>query len=310
MRPSLPIAVALMLTCAMLVAATTLIAKTLGNGTMGEPVPALMLSQARFLFGFLAVAGFLLARRATGRKAWSEPAGGAPRPNWGLHALRTSLGWLATLLMFSAARYLPLSDVNALSFLSPVATMLFAGIILGEKVGPWRWLAALVALVGALVLLRPGAGVIQPAALLALGAAAAMGIEAIAIKRLAITEPPGRTMAINNGMGTVIACLAAIPVFVWPQGPGVWALLVALGTIMVSAQILYLTANQRAEASFVAPFWYATLLWAAFYDIVFFDLWPDSVSILGALIVVTGGLIMTWREIRAGRRRPVGPMGR
>lgn len=301
MRSQILIAVALMLGCTLLVAATTLFAKALGNGALAEVVPALMVSQARFVFGFLTVALVLVLRRAAGRPAWVEPAGGARPPQWGMHALRTSLGWLGGFLMFSAAVRLPLADANALSFVSPVATMLFAVLLLGERVGPWRWLAAGIALAGALVLLRPGAGIIQPAALLALGAAATMGLEAIVIKRLATTEPAGRTMLINNGMGALIGCVMAAPVFYWPSDATVWLLLVAIGSVMVAAQVMYLTANQLADASFVAPFWYLSLVWAAAYDIVIFGLWPDRISVSGAVIIAAGGLLMTWREIRARR---------
>jgi drug/metabolite transporter (DMT)-like permease len=303
MRSPILVAVLLMLSCTMLVAGTTLFAKALGNGAAGQVIPALMVSQARFLFGFLAVVAVLGMRRATGHVAWVEPAGGAPRPNWALHLARSSLGWLGGFLMFSAAATMPLSDVNALSFVSPVATMLFAVLLLGERVGPWRWAAAGIALFGALVLLRPGAGIIQPAALFALGAAATMGLESIAIKRLATTEPPGRTMLINNAMGAAIGCAAALPVFIWPEGGLVWALLIAMGVVMVSAQILLLAANRLVDASFVAPFWYLTLVWAAVYDIAVFDVWPDAISLLGAAIVITGGLLLTWREIRARRLR-------
>lgn len=301
MRPNILIAAALMLGCTLLVGATTLFAKALGSGALGEVVPALMVSQARFVFGVLTVALVLLARRAAGRPAWVEPEGGARRPQWLLHLARTALGWLGGFLMFTAAVRLPLADANALGFVSPVATMLFAVVLLGERVGPWRWLAAAIALFGALVLLRPGAGIIQPAALIALGAAAAMGLESIVIKRLATTEPPGRTMLINNAMGAVIGCTMAAPVFFWPQGAAVWLLLVAMGSVMVAAQVLYLTANRLADASFVAPFWYLSLVWAAGYDIAFFGLWPDAVSVTGAAIIAAGGLLLTWREMRARR---------
>lgn len=306
MRSTILFAVSLMLACTLLVAGTTLIAKALGNGAAGQVIPALMVSQARFLFGVLTVALVLGLRRASGRAAWAEPAGGAVRPAWGVHLLRTGLGWPSGFLMFSAAARMPLADVNALSFVSPVATLLFAVLLLGEKVGPWRWLAAVIALAGALVLLRPGAGVIQPAALPALGAAAAMGLESIAIKRLATTEPAGRTMLINNAMGALIGCLMAIPVFRWPEGWAVWILLIALGSLMVAAQILLLTANRLADVSFVAPFWYLTLVWAAVYDILAFGVWPDRVSVSGATVIVAGGLLMTWREMRLRRAAQVG----
>ncbi len=308
MRSALVIAVLSMLGCTLLIAATTLLAKAMGNGTLGMAIHPLMISQARFVFGFLTVALVLGLRRGAGLVAWQEtPATRAPK--WHIHALRTALGWAGGGLMFAAATQMPLADVSALSFLSPVATLLFAVPFLGERVGPWRWGAAGVAMLGALVLLRPGAGVIQPAALLALGAAAAMGVESIVIKRLAISEPPGRTMLINNGMGAVLASTVALPVFVWPQGAGLWAAIVAMGSVMVTAQILLLHANRKADASFLAPFFYLTLVWAAAYDILFFDLWPDAVSIIGAAIVVAGGLTITAREIRAGRRpAPPGPL--
>ena len=304
MRSTILIAVLSMLGCTMLIAGTSLIAKALGSGTFGVTIHPLMVSQARFVFGFLAVALVLCLRLASGRKAWAQ-APDTPRPNWGRHALRTLLGWIGGGLMFAAAAQLPLADVNALSFTSPVATMFFAMLLLGERVGPWRWGAAIIAMLGALVLLRPGAGVIQPAALLAVGAAVAMGIEAIVIKRLAISEPPGRTMLINNAMGAVLSSVVALTVFVWPQGVSVWAGLIGMGVVMVTAQILLLGANRLVDASFVAPFFYLTLVWAAVYDIVFFDVWPDAVSLTGAAIVITGGLVMTWREVVNSRRAAV-----
>lgn len=304
MRSTLPIAILCMMGCTLLVAGTTLLAKLMGTGVLGQSIHPLMVSMARFVFGFVGVVLVLGLRRASGRAAWVE-APGTRRPRWGLHAVRTLLGWMGGGLMFAASAQLPLSDANALSFTSPVATMLFAMLLLGEKVGPWRWAAAIIAMLGALVLLRPGAGVIQPAALLALGSAACMGLEAIVIKRLATTEPPGRTMLINNGMGAVLAAVVGSFYFTWPESTGLWLALVAMGFVMVTAQILLLTANRMVDASFIAPFFYLTLVWAAVYDIAVFDLWPDAVSITGAVVVVAGGLLMTWREVVNGRRRLV-----
>ena len=294
----------LMICCTLLVAGTTLIAKALGTGTLGDALHPLMVSQARFVFGALAVGCALAFVMVRGRRPWPP----APPPHWGLHALRSALGWISNVLVFAAVAHIALTDANALSFLSPFATMLIAIPVLGERPGRWRWIAAALAFVGALVLLRPGAGVFQPAALLALAAAVTMGCEAIVIKRLAMTEPVARIMLINNLMGAALATLAAIPVFVWPAAPGIWAAGAALGTMMVVAQVLYLSANQRGEASFVAPFWYLVLVWAGIYDIAVFDVWPDAVSIIGSAIIVSGGLLMTWREWRARQTRLPEPL--
>lgn len=298
---SVALTAALMMVCAtLLMAGTTLLAKALGSGAMGQSLHPLMVAQGRFVFGFAAVIVMLGAIKASGRAAW--PAHSA-RPNYLLHATRTLLGWSAGGMMFAAAAQMPLSDANALAFTAPVATMLFAIPLLGERPGRWRWLAAGLAMTGAFVLLRPGDGVIQPAALLALGAAAAMGLEGIAIKRLAVSEPTNRTMLINNAMGAVLSSGVALSVLVWPQSSGHWLALIGIGVMMVLVQILNLRANRIADASFVAPFFYLTLVWAALYDLVFFDVWPDWISLTGASIIVAGGLVMTWREVHTQRLR-------
>lgn len=276
-------------------AGTTLLAKALGGGATGAPIHALQVSHARFVFGFMAVVIVvgLLPRRAV----LPDAAPGNP-PHFGLHLARTMLGWLGGALLFAAAAQMPLTDANALSFLSPVATMLFAIPLLGERVGRWRWTAAALAMLGALVLLRPGAGVIQPAALLALGAAFALGLEGIFIKKLTNREPPRQILLVNNFMGVVIATLAVIPVFQMPGGAGQWAALAGVGVLMVSGQVLFLLAVARADASYVAPFFYLVLVWAALFDIAVFGVWPDWVTVTGGIIVVSGGLIMAWRESR------------
>lgn len=300
MRPDFLTAAALMFACTMLIAGTTLFAKALGNGSLGMVVHPLTVSQARFVFGLAGVLGALGVLRAAGRPLWAP----GPKPAWGRHALRTCLGWLSGFLMFSAAAQMPLAEVSALAFLSPMATMVFAVVLLGEKVGRWRWGAAALAMVGALVLLRPGAGVVQPAALLALGAAVAMGLEAIMIKNLVTHEPTGRTMLINNAMGVLIATLIAAPVWAWPENAAIWAALAAIGLVTVAAQFTLLSASQRADASFVAPFLYLTLVWAGAYDLAVFGVWPDAVGLGGAATIVSGGLLMTWREVRARDRGP------
>ncbi|MCC6001985.1 MAG: DMT family transporter [Pararhodobacter sp.] len=279
-------------------AGTTLLAKALGGETLGLPVHALQISQARFVFGFVAVA-LVLALMPRHRRAL--PAG-TRRPAWGLHLVRTLLGWLGGALLFAAAARMPLTDANALSFLSPIATMLLAIPLLGERVGVWRWVAAGLSLTGALVLLRPGSGVVDPAALLALGAALAMGLEGVFIKRLAGREPPQQIMLVNNAMGAIIASLAVIPVFYWPEMAAQWLALAAVGVFMVSGQILLLLAFARADASYATPFLYLVLVWAALFDTMVFGVLPDGASITGAANIILGGLMVAWREARLKRR--------
>jgi drug/metabolite transporter (DMT)-like permease len=213
---------------------------------------------------------------------------------------RSAAGFAGVTLMFAAATLIPLADATAISFLNPVFAMLLAIPLLGERVGPWRWLSVAMALMGALILIRPGASSFDPAALLALGAAALLGLETIFIKRLAGREAPLQILVVNNAIGLTIASCAVL--FVWQSPtPAQWGVLAALGFMMASAQACYVQAIRRADASFVVPFSYATLIFAALYDFGLFGVAPGWLSALGAGIIVAGGAILAWREGRQAK---------
>ncbi|SDD08499.1 DMT family transporter [Ruegeria marina] len=290
-KPQNPaLAAALIFAATAFIAGTTLLAKALGTGTLGPALPALQISHGRFLFAFLAIGGVVMTLRPR-----------LTRPHWRLHLGRTTFGWGGVTLMFAAVAYIPMSDATAIAFLNPVFAMVLAIPLLGERVGPWRWGAAAIALCGALILLRPAPGSFQPAALLALAAAAVMGMELIFIKKLSGRERPIQILLVNNAMGLAIASAAVWPVW-QPPLPGQWAALAGIGGLMACAQACFVNGMARADASFVAPFSYATLIFAALYDMIAFDVIPDAISMTGAAIILTGALVLAWREGRAARR--------
>ncbi|MEJ1998634.1 MAG: DMT family transporter [Maritimibacter sp.] len=266
------------------IAGTTLLAKMAGAGPDG--LNAVMIVEGRFIFALL---GFSLAA-AILRPRFT-------RPDLRLHLARTSFGWGGVTLMFAAVQLIPLSDATAITFLNPVFAMFLAILVLGEKVGPWRWGAAVLAFVGALVLIRPGPGTFEPGALVALLAAAVMGTEITFLKILSGREPPMQILLLYNALGLVIATVAALFVWQWPS-PTQWLILAGIGLLMATAQSLYIQAMRRADASFVMPFSYATLIFAALYDFAVFDVLPDALSFIGAGIILTGGLVLAWREGR------------
>ncbi len=290
---------AFVLLCCAFIAGSTLCAKALGaarqieiEGLLQEAarLHPLQIAFGRFLFGSLALLPFALWKRPSLR--------GAP---WRLHTGRVVAGWAGVSFMFAAVSFLPLADATAISFLNPLFAMVLALLFLGERVGPWRWLAAAIAFAGAAVVTRPGTAAFDPAALLALAAAASIGAELVFIKRLADREPILRILLINNLMAAGIAGVAAA--FVWQEpSPEQWLLLAGTGFFMVTAQSLNLRGMAIAEASFIAPFFYATLLYAALYDWLFFAELPMATTVLGAALIVAGALLLGWRERLASRR--------
>ncbi|KPU83640.1 membrane protein [Marinosulfonomonas sp. PRT-SC04] len=279
-------AIAFILLASVLIAGTSVLAKMLGHDTLGPALHPLQISHGRFLFAFIALLGAAAVLRPKFTKI-----------HYGLHIARSSCGWTGISLMFAAIAYIPLADATAISFLNPVFAMMLAIPLLGEKVGPVRWAAAALALIGALVLLRPTPDNFQPASMLALGAAMVMGFEIILIKLLTRREAPLQILLVNNAIGLTIATVAVLFAWVMPT-PAQWGALAALGGMMAMAQACFIQAMRNAESSFIAPFTYATLIFAGFYDYLIFDAVPDSVSVLGAGIIITGALLLAWREAR------------
>ena len=299
-RPQNPaLAVGLMVLATVFIAGTTLAAKVLGTDRLGEPLHPLQITHGRFAF---ALAGLLCVAAVMRPKITA--------PNLRLHFGRTAFGAMGVTLMFAAVAFVPLADATAISFLNPVFGMILAIPFLGEKVGRWRWAAAVIAFAGALVLLRPGPETFQVAALLALGAALALGFELIFIKKLAGREPPLQILLINNLIGWLLISTVMIPFWAPPTGAQ-WAVLVALGLMMACAQTCFVNAMARADASYVTPFSYLTLIFAGLYDWAIFSAVPDWISVLGAAIIVSGAALLAWRETtqRSRLRRVPGSAG-
>lgn len=279
------------------IATTTLFAKALGTDQFGAPLHPFQISFGRFLFAFLILSMAALVVRPT-----------LQRPHLGLHLARTTSGWAGITLMFASVAYIPLADATAISFLNPVFGMILAIPLLGERVGKWRWLAAGIAFVGAMILLRPTPASFQPAALLALEAAVALGLELNFIKKLTGREGPFSILLMNNTIGLCIAGVAVS--FVW-QSPSAsqWALMAGVGCAMAVAQACFVNGMARADASFVAPFGYATLIFAAMFDIAFYGVIPDAITTLGAGIIIAGALLLAWREgVRASAKAQGHPL--
>lgn len=272
------------------IAASTAVAKALGTDALGPALNPLQISHGRFLSAFALFSTLALVTRPTIGKI-----------HWGLHLGRSSFGWGGVTLMFAAVAHIPMADATAISFLNPVFAMALAIPLLGERVGRIRWTAAAIALLGALILLRPTSASFQPAALLALAAAAVMGMELIFMKRLTSREAPFQILLINNAIGLTIATVAVLPVWQAPT-PDQWLGLVAVGLLMACAQVGFINGVARADASFVAPFAYATLVFATLYDLALFGVFPDWITWTGAAIILGGALMLALREAQLRRR--------
>lgn len=226
----------------------------------------------------------------------------------GGHVWRGLIGVSAMGCGFGALGLLPLPEVTVLGFAAPLLTVLLAALILGERLRLFRLSAVALGLVGVCVVLWPrlGGADLTDAALLGVGLAlASAGLRAlgqILLRQLVATEETSAIVFYFSLTATLFSLLSLPFGWVWPA-PEVWAMLIGAGLIGGVAQILLTTAYRFAGAAVVAPFDYASILFATLFGIVFFDEVPTLAVLGGAAIVVAAGVLIIWRERQLGLAR-------
>jgi drug/metabolite transporter (DMT)-like permease len=209
----------------------------------------------------------------------------------------------STFFNFLAYRYLQLDEALAIMFSTPFLVAALAGPVLGEWIGWRRWTAICVGFAGVLVVIRPGLGSFQWAALLSLASAFCYALYSIATRVLSHTDSNETTLFYSNMVGAVLM-LPVLP-FVWtpPQQPLHIALMVVMGVFASFGHYLLIAAHRLAPASVLSPFIYSQIVWAVTLGFLVFDDLPHAGTLLGSGIVVASGLYLFHRE-RTVKGRP------
>lgn len=219
----------------------------------------------------------------------------------GLQLGRSFLLLACTFLFFTALRYIPLADAGAINFVSPLLVTALSVPLLGEKVGPRRWAAVLIGFAGVLIIIRPGAGVTHPAALLPLLVAFCFALFAITTRLLSRTDSTFTTFFYTATVGMVV--MTAVVPFVWKTPDlAAWGLFAVVGLLGAVSHLLLIMAYKNAPAAVLAPFSYVQLIWAVPVGYVWFGDFPDEWTFVGAVIVVGSGLYVWYRERRLGKQ--------
>lgn len=199
-----------------------------------------------------------------------------------------------------ALKHVPLADLTAMMFLSPMVLTALAPHFLGERVGWRRWAAVAVGFLGALLIVRPSGEVPLWPMLLASTIPLTMSVRDIITRQLSRTDN-ATGMMVCATFCVMAAGAVSLP-FAWVTPTwGAMGLFALTGTLQGVAQFFLVYAFIYGEAVVVAPFRYFLLLWATLYGWLFFDALPRMETVLGASIVVAAGLFIFSREVRHGR---------
>ncbi|MCI0430920.1 MAG: DMT family transporter [Rhodospirillales bacterium] len=220
----------------------------------------------------------------------------------GAHIGRAAMGFGAMICFFTAFSLMPLADVVAISLSAPIFITALSVPLLAEQVGPRRWAAVMVGFLGVLVMVRPGgASLIEPVALLPLTGAVLYALALIAMRKLGATERATTTVFYFTLVCTALSGLAQPFVWRMPDLPD-FVLLVCVGLLGGSAQLLMTQSLRIAPAAVVAPFDYSALVFSIGFGFAFWGEVPDWMLLLGAAIVVASGLYILHRETLRRRR--------
>ena len=209
---------------------------------------------------------------------------------------RSTLLVVSTTLNFIALRYLQLDQTTTIMFATPFMVALLGGPLLGEWIRWRRWTAIIVGFCGVLLVARPGAGGIHPAAFLILISSLCYALYVISTRVLSRSDSDETTNFYSNLVGAA-AVTVAVPFFWTPQGdPKIIALMCAMGLLSGLGHYLLIRGHRRAPAAVLAPYIYTSIVWMIALGYLAFGDVPNHWTLAGVAVVIASGLYLLYRE--------------
>lgn len=269
----------------MLVTGLCFVAVTALVKIMGPRVPAPQAAFLRYLLGLVFILPMLrplLAARLTGRQ-------------WALSGARGFVHSFAVMLWFFGMTQIPLAEVTAMNYLSPVYVTIGAALFLGEKLAMRRIVAIAMALLGALIILRPGFRELNAGHLAMLVAAVVFAASYLLAKILADEVSPAVVVGMLSIWVTIGLAPFAAAVWVTPT-VGELAILLAVACFATAGHYTMALAFQAAPMTVTQPVTFLQLVWAAALGAVFFGESIDIWVVTGGVVIMASVSFITWRE--------------
>jgi drug/metabolite transporter (DMT)-like permease len=228
------------------------------------------------------------------------------------HVQRGTLSIASSFCYFAALARLPIVDVTAISFVTPLIVVVLAAVFLKEVVHIYRWSAVIVGFLGVIVMLIPYmdpsahtamSHVVSVGLALAICNAVCSAIAVIQVRRLTRTETTS-SIVFYFSMFIAFGGLVTLP-FAWTTPNWIeLACLVGAGICGGIAHIISTSSHHYAPASFLVSFDYSSMIWGFLLGYLFFGEVPAALVAVGAVIVAAAGLFVVWRERQLGLKRP------
>lgn len=260
------------------------IASAIGKQVVQE-LPPFQVAFARSFFMLVAMAPWLFRvglANLTTRRPW-------------LHIFRSFLSAVAVLAWFWALPRVPLADIAALEFTSPLWVFLAAILFLGEQSRLWRWGALVVGFAGVLIIVRPGFAEVSVGVIAVLASSVLFAANRILAKPLMRTDHPTTLIAWRTVFLMLFMLGPALYVWEWPSAAG-WGWLLLLGAVGMVNQFTTTWAIKLADFGAIEPANFLRLVWTALLGFAFFAEVPSLFTLAGGCIVIVSVVYVARRE--------------
>lgn len=221
----------------------------------------------------------------------------------GLLITRGGFNAAAMIMYFFAIALLPLAEVAALSFTSPLFVAILAIPFLGETIGIRRVMSLVLGFTGALIIIRPGFEVINIGVVYTLASAVTWAVAVIAIKLVSRDESSVTITLYGSIFLSLFAFIPAMTVWTWPTLE-TWGWLFAIAINGTIGQLLFAQSMKNADASLVMPFDFTKLIWASVFGFLIFSEIPVIWTYVGGGLIFASATYFTYRERNSDKPAP------
>ncbi|MDG1082992.1 MAG: DMT family transporter [Planktotalea sp.] len=263
---------------------------------IGTDVP---LSQLLLLRGILATTLIYLLARYLKALAWPKRA----KDRW-LIVLRSAAEVAAAYFFLTALLHMPFANVTAILQTLPLTVTLAAALVFKEAVGWRRILAIMIGFCGMMLIVRPGTDGFTIHSIYVLIAVLCVTVRDLAARRLSKDVPSLTVTLVGSIFVTGFGGIGALATGEWSDMTSVQiAMLVASALFVIGGYVFSVMVMRVGEVGFTSPFRYTAMLWALLLGYVFFGEWPETLTFVGAGLIVATGIFTLYREARVKRRQ-------
>lgn len=267
---------------------------------LGDRYPVQQLASFRNLFGLIPSLMVLYLSRE-----WHARGRILRIRQWRLGLLRGLCIAVAQFCFYLSITKMELATASTLTYISPVLITLLSIPILKHRVGLWRWIAVITGFFGVLLIMSPGSELFTAYSLLPIVAAFGYSLSTVWVKLMDDDVPTGliNMYASSGALSGSLLILLASSGYVAVESDSDWGLLLLMGLVGGCAVLALIKAYRLTRPSSLSPYEYFGIPFAFILGWLFFDEAPFEKLIPGVFLIITGGLLIAWREHR--QQKPI-----